>query len=556
MAIVGDDDSLKSHVSSIKDPWVQTRAASIASAVWHEKRHFLDFVLTNYGSWRIRNFLEMYANTPVLLQQSVKNGRLLLPLDSNLDELRREIFEIDEIHPDVLRIAQAISNRKQMLADDRRHVNIDGRRIEFGGEAILEAIAYHVQMGKTHRVFGGEIGAKVQRDHPGHEVIGSKYKWAYEALVRLGLMRIVSNHGDLQIIRDEPFLPLCYAALASRLWGQKQSRGDLVSSYLPAERFGSISHYLAKHHSYYADTSLEDAWEIVNNVCKKLFDRTVVEEIEEDFSLEKAAFDSFAQGHNDHLGRALKDLHRLRGRMIKLLKKDPERVLNQAEWSDKVVNRTYPYVVVAAPAGELGVQPEGFDRLHGYSHPNTDYSDRPEARWWWAAIATDSGAPTFGFQLSLIEGDAWTYIASEYAPIAKLLYAGHKMRVMLGPELLATRIRYQLQTGIQLIVDPLFLTSDHETTIDFWYFITGKDNFHCDLSGELVCKPAGHALDPWQIRLRPELYESLIDNSYDKSNMQFTVWRDWTAWIVSDEMKKCIDRIPINQKNLTDSLAK
>src|SRR3954453_14510612 len=48
LAIIGDDPSLKSHVNNINDTWIQTRAVNIASAIWHEKRHFVDFMLTNY----------------------------------------------------------------------------------------------------------------------------------------------------------------------------------------------------------------------------------------------------------------------------------------------------------------------------------------------------------------------------------------------------------------------------------------------------------------------------------------------------------------------------
>jgi hypothetical protein len=58
------------------------RCAHFASSVWHEKRHFLDFLLTNYGAFRIRQFFEIYRNLPVLFNQTGDSKRILLPLDS------------------------------------------------------------------------------------------------------------------------------------------------------------------------------------------------------------------------------------------------------------------------------------------------------------------------------------------------------------------------------------------------------------------------------------------------------------------------------------------
>src|SRR6266404_4937335 len=79
-AIRGNDPALKDLVDCIDDPWVQTRSANIASAVWHEKRHFLDFVLTNYGALRIRHMFEVYRNAGAVLGAHNETRRLLIPL--------------------------------------------------------------------------------------------------------------------------------------------------------------------------------------------------------------------------------------------------------------------------------------------------------------------------------------------------------------------------------------------------------------------------------------------------------------------------------------------
>src|SRR3954447_11582302 len=83
-ALDGREDWLKCLIRQQTDPWTRTRCATVASAVWHEKRHFLDFVLTNYGAMRVRQFFQCYINTRAFLGKVADSGPVLLPLDRNL----------------------------------------------------------------------------------------------------------------------------------------------------------------------------------------------------------------------------------------------------------------------------------------------------------------------------------------------------------------------------------------------------------------------------------------------------------------------------------------
>src|ERR1700738_1085539 len=198
-AYQGCDEHLQLLVAATEDRWVAIRAANIASSVWHEKRHFVDFVLTNYGALRMRQFFEIYMNIPMLLHIGDTTKKLLVPLDSNLEPLKCELYGVGELDPRLKQIAIGISRRKQMLEDDRRPFIREGILTELGGEAILEGIAYHTQITKAARVFGREVARGVQEDQPDRRLIHTKYTWIYEGGVKAGLLN-ATGVGDHQVL--------------------------------------------------------------------------------------------------------------------------------------------------------------------------------------------------------------------------------------------------------------------------------------------------------------------------------------------------------------------
>jgi hypothetical protein len=551
-AITGNDRLLRQLVLCTEDAWVQTRAASVASAAWHEKRHFLDFALTNYGALRLRMFFEAYVNVSAVLTQRTTE-RLLLPLDSNLDPLLREAMDIGELPDDLVQVARAVAARKEMLQQDRRPVPGPFGSFELGGEALLEAVAYHVQMGKAHRVFGNELGARVQKDHPDGKVHHAKYQWAYEVLIRTGLLQVETRPGEVLALDDGPFLPLCYAALAGRFWGQEQVHGEEASSYLPAERLGSLAIAFRRQGSPLAGASTEQAWEIVNRACKELFGRTVVEETRIDIEHGARFVERLEREMpGAPVTRALADLQALRMRLFRLLQDEPLLILDQARWADELVHRLQPLIVTAVPGGEPGDPPPSHQRLSGYRHPEQDAM--PEGHWWWAALNKE-WPPDEPEYFALHDRDAWTYVASEYAPLGKMMYAGNHLRAMLGPELSAARSRFEVETGVKLVFDPAMAWPTHKHDVAFWYFMTGHDQFRCELSSETVQAPEGCMLDAWELRLRPGLADALLGCAADTDRMRASLWRDWTPWLLSEEFAEYFRSFPPDEAALYRALS-
>jgi hypothetical protein len=557
-ALDGREDWLECLVREQSDPWVRMRCATVASSVWHEKRHFLDFVLPNYGALRVRHFFQCYFNTRALLSRTMDGGvPLLFPLDRNLDAQRREMLGISFSDPELIKLAEGIASAKRMLLDDREALETSAGRFEVGGEAILECIAYHVQLGKTHRLFGAELNARVQRDNPEHETVANKYQWATRILITSGLLRArmagEQNGEQILHIDDAPMIPILYGALAGRFHGQAQTESAFASSYLPAGRLVGLVAHLDERKSAIADMSTVEAWDEVNAACKTLFGRTAIEEIDADFACEAELIARYeAAGTDETVTAAYADFHALRGRFIALLKADPAAVLDQARWADDLVNVTRPFVVAAAPAGVIGEPPEGFERLCGYSEENTDFEDLPDFRWWWTAIRTekeDDGAEAQTpavYRLS--DQKTWSHIAADYAPMAKLMLDGNRMRAMVGPELVATKTRIERQTGVQIMIDPFSRYPAENFEIGQWYFLAGHKAFRCQVTQQIVQAPHGRLIGPWEFRRRPAFRKALLTflGESQQRRMLRAIWRDWSPWLVCDEVGALFDAAKID----------
>jgi hypothetical protein len=557
-AVDGREEWLDCLVRQQRDRWVRMRCATVASSVWHEKRHFLDFVLTNYGALRLRQFIQCYHNARVFLALTKQNGPLLLPLDRNLDPHRCEMLGVSVTDPELLRLAGGIRSIKRMLLDDRRPMATSSERHEVGGEAILECIAYHVQLGKAHRVFGEDLNAQIQRDNPERETIAAKYQWANRILITSGLLNVkIGGERDGQTILhidDNPIIPILYGALAGRYHGQEQVRSAFVSSYLPGERLASLVTHFDEHKTPIAAMHTGEAWAAVNAACKTLFDRSAIEEIDADYAMEAKVIERFRIADFDPVvTSAYEDVHALRGRFIALLKRDPEAILDQGRWADDLVNKTRPFVVAAAPAGVIGEPPDGFRRLSGYAEANTDFTKLPDFRWWWTAMRTepeepDEGEATDDPAYRLSDQSAWVQIVADYAPLAKLMIDGNRMRAMVGPELVSTKTRIERQTGVALKVDPLSRYPDDRVDISQWYFLTGQDRFRCQVTHRIVHAPQGRLIGPWEFRRRPAFRMALLEflSESQQQRMLRAIWRDWSPWLVCDEVGAMFDAAPID----------
>ena len=542
----GDDSKLRALLRLEKDTWVQTRAATIASCVWHEKRHFLDFVLTNYGALRIRQFFEIYANAPTVLRLARDSGALALPLDANLCPIIRDRLGVSEPSAELLTIAKSFLSKKHMNQEDKNPLETHLGQIEIGGDAQLEAIAYSVQMYKAQREFGDGLYNSVARDGPSERLIHRKYTWFFEFMVREGLLHVFPMDDSTAVFRSQPFIPFCYGALAGRYYGQEQTWGPMSSSGSPKERIVSLLVNMKEHCPDYANLSTIDAWKAVNQVCSKLFGRNVVEETEADYEQEENLIHKMEErGINDVVIKCYSDLHMLRGRMIHILKDSPELVLSEREFSDNLISMIRPNIVVSAPAGIFGAPPDNIARLSGYEHRG-EGERAPEQKWWWTGMV-EHDAPSD--HMALRDSLAWVSLADFLAPLAKLFLDGMALRSMTGPELFSVFQRVRYETGVELVIDSAFIRPRERYSAMDWRYATGREIFRCELSNDKCSLDEGVLLDTWDIRLRKEFMRTLISFLPDHQQEQqaMTLIRDWSPWMIKRKYADKLQRTPVDK---------
>jgi hypothetical protein len=236
--------------------------------------------------------------------------------------------------------------------------------LEISGESLLEAIAHYVQTAKAERLLGLEASHAIQKDVPKNTILSQKYTWAYRLLIHSGLMTSPGMIGDGLLVDDKPFLPICYGALACRVWGQQQTRTDASSSFYPSERFASLVIGLRDHARDIHKASVMDAWEIVNRTAKKIFDRTIIEEMRVDIELEeKFLTKEMSEDFLKSARTAYHDYHDLRVRTFERFIEHPEEILDQQIYTDTTEKGVAPYVIVAASSGEIGDPPPDYSRI-------------------------------------------------------------------------------------------------------------------------------------------------------------------------------------------------
>ena len=299
---------------------------------------------------------------------------------------------------------------------------------------------------------------------------------------------------------------------------------------------------LIPHKNTLKTASVVECWNIVNGVCKEIFGRTALEELDADFALEEQTIEELKEQAESLAVRAYADFHQLRSRLISVLKTYPELILADFEYSAQMSTRLQPLVIVAASAGEFGDPPPDYDRLLGYREPDTDPDDILQ-RWWWAALSKKWPESDQEDVICLSDRRAWIDVIADEAPFAKLVMDGRNVRIMLGPELISAEARTSHTLSVNIQIAPGFRFPKSPITADNWYFLTGHEELRCDITSETITKPDGVIIDPWTIRLWPSLMDHLLGRVADKRGMSQTFYRDWSPWVLSEEFRELTENV-------------
>jgi hypothetical protein len=554
-ALNGDDDAAVTTVRAIDDETDKVHGINLVSSIWHERRHFLDLLLTNYGSFRLRQFIQLYANCTVWGEFARSGKPIACPIDLYLDPVRCEVLGVETPSKEVLKLAKEIADRKIMHADDTKAIQTANGLLNVGGEAQLEALAYFAQFIAVQERFGLDLSLLVQRQRRMFDPGQRKYNWANLMFVQAGLA-VYRDLGDkFSVIDYSCLFPLLFASLATRRFGQEQVTDKKGGSGYAAMRLAALLHHIKDNDIDLKRLTVAQSWQRTNEIAQHLWGRSILEEMEEDYRREGVFFKQLYESKLfPTIERWLKDIHRLRGILLELLKTDPTSILDPIRFSAELLPKLQPIVINTQKSGVLGKPSPPFERVFGYKDPE---DTGPESEWWWAITTRkrQTSSPNKWWQAitmrksqrtsavyKLEDFDASMDVVSTHAPFAKMLLNGRRHRTMLGPEILYIQMTL-LNQGLNIQFDPLFAFPDEDTDPSPVFTRRPNGEAKCDLCQKTVTKDTSILVSPWVFRYNKKNAEFCVKIYGGGKQGQLRYWRDWSPWLVCRE---CAHSVGLN----------
>lgn len=491
----------------------------LASCVWHEQRHFLDLILTNYGAYRMRHAFNGHCLAALVKLKYFGEG-VLAPVDLYRDPVVCDQFKILPVSTDgpIDRLLRQRAQFKSTFAEDNQAIRGHLGDVEFGGEAQLEGLAYLTQFGVTEAVLPPMLAQWAQYlNKP-----GMKYTWITLLCKSLGIHPEGEAHGSLAFMNLTFLIPVLMAGLMCRSYGRHR---ESVRSLIPVNRL----HYLVEEwdkglFSAKPPAAL-DVWEYVNRLSRRLWGCSVVDELKHDHELEheyvtknlSGGVDQFELVRECHL-----DYHKLRARVIQWFCDDPESFFDPRKFSDKVLPAMRPIVVVARLHPAPAATREG-DHIQSFAldEPGGVFGGQPFSqmiapRDWDTRIAA-RGSLIRGSLMRMLQHDVamdrradWIELIQHLAPIAKLITNGRRHRLMIGAEIEWAAERLRQLDGVTLVFHPSFLgpRENLAATRDIVLKFDGRKTILCDICDAQVFSEESAWLSPWFKRISPSVRDN------------------------------------------------
>lgn len=543
LCLEGNLSALLDLLQTIKDEEIRDRCIHHSSLIWHEQRHFVDLLLTNYGAFRFRQFFQLYVNIfPILVEllADADHSAIFFPFHLYADEKQRRIHQIPAISEAVKTLANEIKNRRRVLDIETGTVPEVG--LQVGGESQLEALGYLFQFGAVQHLFNHKSFMKMAHYH---DPFDKKYTWFRYFVRPFGA--VLTEQAGTTRADFKHVGPILYATLAMRAWGQEPPNDPmgLVINTSLGRLFKYIEYFGKRPNLLAGMNRLTDVWETLNEIALELFGRSITEEIRIDLQQSQAYLTQLSErGIPVFLRNVYAQYHMLRTALVEILESNPEALLDIPNYSRTILPLVRPIPIRMFPGGldveqlpKMGLRP-----LVEYETPQ-DVLDQIftvplRHQWCWFAIPDEWK----GKGLSFPNLDDWTNIAQIFAPLAKLFLNGRNHRAAFGPELfLAEKLIKEISNLDVKFFDPIFKSpTDRLMSAKYYYTIKGGDITGCDLCDQKLQKPNGHILSPWIFHASEHGTEYLakVYGGGGFGSMQAN--QDWSLWLVCDS---CLDSL-------------
>jgi hypothetical protein len=530
-ALLGDHATARVRTLAMPEGADRARAAHVLSSVWHEQRHFVDVLLTNYGQSLVRTVTSVAINIPGLAAEALPSGRIALPLTVYGDDVLRRIVDV-EPGETLVRQVRDMTDRRRMLDLDRRRVH---GGLSIGGQAQLEVLGFFTQVVAAQHELGFELASAVQRDVLDREHLRRRYQWAGFLAPALATEIDPAEVGreladDEQVILAPPLIAFLYGTLMIRRWGQDQTVVDGGDSGSAAARLDPLFVELRRTGVLAAATSSAEAWAAVDGACADIFGRSATDELRADLEHEGAYVERLesAIGADTPMFRFVHTAHRARRALADAFMTDPELFISSERYSDLLETiQPVPILVDLAgadPEARPGWEPlwEGRAALGAFG----------EQSWSWASAPTDVVRATGRIGLAG-DAEAWSAMVRDFLPMAKLMLHGRRQAPILGPELDHAELRLR-SLGLEARFDPLFADPTIDASADAFWFLTGSADAVCDACNAPLVPGQGHYVGAVAFHRNAELRQWLVEHYGGGELGLFSAKRNWTGWLLCD----------------------
>lgn len=507
------------------DP-LRLRLLWLASAVWHEKRHFFDTCLTNYGARRFRDLFSLAVNFyPLLDDLSARGEPVWFPVELYANKVRRSALGIGEPSAKTLLIAQLAQKIKRMSAELDSPPGVGDKLIHVGAEAQMEGLA---QVSQTHAIehrYGLDELVGVTTEYLHRLPMEGPYR-AIEVISRLVGCSAETKDGHI-IVNSALAGALFVAALCGRFYGVGlQAPEDLIS---PWPRLARLLEALGpKPGSFHM--SDEEAWSLVDNAARKLWGRGTIEEITADIDASETILAKLEGIVDESLTKAFADFIGMRRKLLAAVQAAGPASLLPRAFPTQWVDRLLPLQIAATPAGDT--TENGPPVVFGIDlKPSVQLVDVIPSRTSWGRV--QKAPPELadkGFAPS--QHAAWIEMMRRYGPAALLMLNGRRHRRMVPPELEASIADTERVVPVRF--DPHFEWPEQRNNAvrcaeaEELARFSDRSHFNCDVTGDIIEPTEAAVLTPWELRRSP-LVEQVREVGIVAQIMLQLNWSDWVV---------------------------
>jgi hypothetical protein len=514
----------------------------LASCLWHEKRHFIDLVLTTYGSAVFRQVLEVQFNLPSLLARHSQR-KLVVPLRTYTDRTRLKIVGATDsaaIDETFMAFIRAIERRRKRFLSDNSAIKIGGDSIELSGTSFLETIAFLSQTAGIREFFSEDLSLAAQTRL--QNLFGKllPYTWLLHFSTALEMRADVPPRSSVVTYADA-LVPLLYASLCGRTWLKD---GPANYQSLPVSRFWAILEHLRSTGETLAGCSVEEAFQLVDQATGELWSESIASSLAESLTWEGEQLKVFESHVSDELQeiplRVWRDYLRLRRLAVEHFQQAPMAFLDPVRFAPELLGHLEPLTMIVVEKGSTSAPPDGVDLVwHDERVVRSAEGERSMKVWW--SYLVGKAIERNDWALRPRDEKAWVEYYTLFVSVSRLLLEGRLWADAKGPDMEFAEGLLRGKLGLDLIFDPLYGYPDAEINAGLFRLFFGNGRL-CDVTERRLEPETAVFLSPVVIHMSPHNKDFMRKHipglllGREQSWFSISAEWDWSGWIVHKEV--------------------